>query len=236
MKSSKLRKVLSIIGNVILWLFVVFAVFMTILVFSSQSNKNDIPSIMGKSFITIQSDSMDPTFKAGDLIIGNVLTDDEKKTLQKGDVITFYSDLNGDGINELNTHRIVDKYEESGYIYYVTKGDNQSTNPVNDKNPVISQYALAKYTGTRVPGVGRVINFLQSSLGFLLVIVIPLVLFFLYELYRFVMQVRKLKGKKNISPEEEEEIKKRAIEEYLRQQEENKDSQHQKDENEESDQ
>lgn len=59
--------------------------------------------------------------------------------------------------NELNTHRIVDRYEESGYIYYVTKGDNQSTNPINDKDPVKSQYALAKYTGTKVPGVGKLI-------------------------------------------------------------------------------
>lgn len=255
MKSSKLRKVLSVIGNVVLWVFVAFAVFMTILVLSSQGNKNEIPNFLGKSFITIQSNSMDPTFKAGDLIIGDVLTDDQKKELQKGDVITFYADLNGDGVNELNTHRIVDKYEKSGYIYYVTKGDNPTSNPINDKDPVISQYALAKYTGTRVPGVGTVINFLQSSVGFLVVIVIPLVIFFLYELYSFIMQVRRLKGKKTISQadeeeikrraveeymrqkeEQEEEIKKRAIEEYLRRQEENKDSQNQKDENEESDQ
>lgn len=232
MKSSKSRKILSVIGNGVLWVFVAFSVFMTILVFSSQGNQNDIPNFLGKSFITIQSDSMNPTFKTGDLIIGEVLTDDQKKELQKGDVITFYADLNGDGENELNTHRIVDRYEENGNIYYVTKGDNPGTNPINDKNPVISQYALAKYTGKRVPGVGKVINFLQSSVGFLVVIVIPLIIFFLYELYSFIMQVRRLQGKKTISQEDEEEIKKRAIEEYLRQQEENKAPQPREDENE----
>lgn len=220
MKSVK--KTLSVIGNVFLWLFVAFAVFMTILVFSSQSNKDSIPSLMGKSFVTVQSDSMNPTFKEGDLIIDKVLTSDEKKSLQKGDIITYYVDLNGDGINELNTHRIVDVYEEGGYIYYVTKGDNEKTNPINDKDPVMHPYVLAQYTGTRISGAGKVINFLQSSTGFLVVIVIPLIIFFIYELYRFIVLIAHMKGKGKLSKEEEEEIKKRAVEEYLRQQEQEK--------------
>lgn len=225
MKNSKLKKTFSIIGNIFLWLFVAFSVFITILVFSSQNNKESIPSIFGNSFITVQSDSMNPTFKTGDLIIDKILTNDEKKTLQKGDIITYYVDLNGDGVSELNTHRIVDVYEESGYIHYVTKGDNAKTNPVNDKDPVMHPFVIAKYTGTRVPGVGKVISFLQSSVGFLVVIVIPLVVFFLFELYRFIALIVRLKGgNRKLSAEEEEEIKKRAIEEYLRQQEEQKES------------
>lgn len=224
MKSQKIKKTLSIIGNVFLWLFVAFAVFMTILVFSSQNNKDSLPNVMGKSFVTVQSDSMNPTFKKGDLIIDKVLTNDEKKTLQKGDVITYYVDLNGDGVNELNTHRIVDVYEEGGYVYYVTKGDNAQTNPVNDEEPVMHPYVLAKYTGTKIGGVGKFISFLQSSTGFLVVIVIPLVIFFLFELYNFISLIVRLKGKRKISSEEEEEIKKRAVEEYLRQQEEKKES------------
>lgn len=221
MKAAKVKKVLSIIGNVFLWLFVAFSVFITILVFSSQTNKEAIPSIMGNSFVTIQSDSMNPTFKTGDLIIDKVLTVDEKRNLKKDDIITYYVDLNGDGINELNTHRIVDVYEEGGYTYYVTKGDNEKTNPINDKDPVRSTEVIAKYSGAKVPGAGKVISFLQSSVGFLVVIVIPLVVFFLYELYHFISLVISLKGnKKKISAEEEEEIKKRAIEEYLRQQQE----------------
>lgn len=222
MKSFK--KVLAIIGNVFLWLFVAFAVFMTVLVFSSQGNKESLPNIMGNSLVTIQSDSMNPTFRTGDLIIDKMLTNDEKMTLKKGDIITYYVDLNGDGVNELNTHRIVDIYEEGGYVYYVTKGDNAETNPINDKDPVMHPYVLAKYTGIRIGGVGKIISFLQSSVGFLIVIVIPLVLFFLFELYNFIAIVVRLKGKGKISKEEEEEIKRRAVEEYLRQQEEKKES------------
>ena len=65
-------------------------------------------------------------------------------------------------------------------------------------------------------------SFLQSSLGFGLCILLPLALFFVYELVIFIRTVLSLKneGKKVISAEDEEMIKQRAIEEYLRRQQE----------------
>lgn len=222
---KNVKKTLAIIGNVFLWLFVIFAILMTVLVFSAQANKDGITSLFGKSLVTIQSDSMKPTFKAGDLIIDEVLTGEEKTKLNKGDIITFYVDINGDGISELNTHRIVDSYEKDGYTYYITKGDNNETNPVNDRDPVVHSSVLARYTGTKLGGVGTVISFLQTSTGFMCVIVLPLVAFFLFELYRFIALVIRLRGKNSLSAEEEEEIKKRAVEEYLRRQQEEQEAQ-----------
>jgi signal peptidase len=60
-------------------------------------------------------------------------------------------------------------------------------------------------------------NFLRSSLGFFLCIVLPLILFFLYELYHFITILVTEKAKKNAgaSSVSEEEIKRRAVEEYL---------------------
>ena len=113
----------------------------------------------------------------------------------------------------------MERYEEGGYTYYITKGDNNETNPVNDA-PIMHTYVLAKYTGTRLAGVGYVIDFLQTSTGFLCVIVLPLVVFFLFELYNFIALIIRMKGGNKISKEEEEEIKKRAVEEYLRKQQE----------------
>ncbi|MBO7341927.1 MAG: hypothetical protein J6U87_04510, partial [Clostridia bacterium] len=69
---------------------------------------------------------------------------------------------------------------------------------------------------SRVGGLGAVIGFLRSSLGFFLCIVLPLILFFLYELYRFIMLLMAERAKAApVSVEQEEEIKRRAIEEYL---------------------
>ena len=70
----------------------------------------------------------------------------------------------------------------------------------------------------KLGGVGNVISFLRSSLGFFLCIVLPLILFFLYELYHFISIIITEKAKKaaaNVAPIDEEEIKRRAVEEYL---------------------
>ncbi|MBR4490522.1 signal peptidase I [bacterium] len=227
MKNEKTRKTIKIILNVLLWAFVLFAVVITVLVFAAQNDENGVPSIGGKCIITIQSDSMKPTFEQGDMIIGQKLTDDEKKSLKpksddyEGDIITFPIEING--IPTFNTHRIIEVVrDESGNVTgYRTKGDNTQTNMVADTDTVRWEKVVSKYTGTRMAGLGRFLDFLKSSTGFLVVIVIPLVLFFVYELIRFVFALKTVKGKgaKQISAEDEEEIKRKAIEEFIKQQE-----------------
>ncbi|MDD4125767.1 MAG: signal peptidase I [Eubacteriales bacterium] len=222
--NAKTKKVLAIIGNTALWLFVIFAVCITAVVLSSANNENGVASFNGKSYINIKTDSMNPAFKAGDMIVIKLLVDQEKANLKENDVITYYTDLDNNGTKELNTHRIVERYEESGFVFYKTRGDNgdNDNNPETvasiDPNPVAANDIIGKWTETRLAGVGNIMSFLQSQTGFLTVIVLPLILFFLYELTRFIRALIKAKGKSKLSTEEEEEIKKRAIEEYLRQQ------------------
>ena len=48
---TKTKKTLQIVFNVIIWLFVVFAVVVTILVIASQSDSDGVPSLGGKCFI-----------------------------------------------------------------------------------------------------------------------------------------------------------------------------------------
>ena len=76
------------------------------------------------------------------------------------------------------------------------------------------------YTGTRVAGLGSVLTFLGSRLGFGLCILLPLVLFFVYQLVMFIRTLISVRndGKKVITVADEELIKQKAIEEYLRRQ------------------
>ncbi|MBQ8474385.1 MAG: signal peptidase I [Clostridia bacterium] len=227
---EKAKKVASIVGNVLIWAFVVFSFVITILVFSAQGSADGVPAIFGKSLITVSTDSMKGTFNAGDLIFMEKLEPLEKIQLEVDDVITFRApiDIDGDGkTGDLNTHRIVEvisRDEANGKAEYVTKGDyNAAADNVGD-NPYTVQATdiVGQWTGGRLAGIGKVINFLRSSLGFFLFIVLPLVAFFIYELYRFIVILLEEKRKKNpaaqISKEDEEEIKRKAIEEYLRHQ------------------
>lgn len=243
-KKPSVKKVLSIVGNTILWLFVAFAIVITVIVFASnnKSGDNSLPSIGGLAFVTIKTDSMDKSpnaadyeeggrlykksgFKAGSLIFVNTLTDLEKDQLEVGDVITFSHDLDGDGTAELNTHRIKEKYSYDGIVYFVTMGDHNPVadgvfNPItknNDYDEMPNGYVLksadvlGKWNGKKIGGVGRALEFLQTRTGFFVVIILPLIAFFLFELVRFVMVVISLKGKKS-----EDEIRQRVMEELLR--------------------
>lgn len=216
--TKKIKKVVGIVLNVLLWVFLAFAVSVTVLVLASSKSEDQIANINGNSIISIQSGSMEPTINTGDMIIIHLLTADEKKQCKVGQIITFYADLNGDNQDELNTHRIVAINENGSYV---TKGDNKETNPVNDKNPVYSTKVIGVFdeeNGTRIAHVGTFLSFLQSSTGFMVCIVVPLILFFLYELYCFIMVLVHMKAKSALSAEDKEDIKRKAIEEYLREQ------------------
>ena len=220
---QKVKKIAGIVGNVILWVFVVFSVLMTVMVFTAQGSEDGVPSLFGKSLLTIETESMEPTYMVGDLVFVTKLDDEAKSELKPGDIITYRApiDINGDGvIGDINTHRIETIDHKTGVI--VTKGDNNliTDNEGDTAYTIHENDVIGKCTENgKLSGVGNVLSFLRSSLGFFLCIVLPLILFFLYELYNFITILVAERAKKNasaVSKETEEEIKRRAIEEYLK--------------------
>lgn len=214
------KKVWSVIGNVLMWIFIVFSVVVTIFAFSAQSSADGIPTIAGKVMSPVLSDSMAPTINQGDIIFSTKLTDEQKQELKVGDIITFKADLDGDGKPEVNTHRIitVNTTEDGVITSFKTKGDN---NIASDNYTVyLSDVISVFYEGqsTKIAVLGSVIGFLLQPTGFFIVIVIPLILFFLFEIIMFVRKIMEVKnaGKKQITQEDEELIKQKAIEEYIR--------------------
>ena len=219
---KKTKNVFKIILDVVIWIFVAFSVIVTILAFCAQANSNGVPSLFGSTVLTVNSESMKPVFNKGDIIIVKNLSEDEVKLLKEGDIITFNAgDLDGDQKDDLNTHRIVEVIKnEDGTMQFRTMGDNN--NGIQDSTPVQPKNVVAQYNGTRIPAVGTFLAFLQTPNGFLVCIVLPLVLFFLYEIFNFVRAYISVKnaGKKQITEADEEIIKQKAIEEYLKKQQE----------------
>ena len=218
---KKKRRVIGIIGNVLLWLFILFSVVITVFAFSAQSNSDGVPTIGGKVISPVLTPSMEPTIKKGDIILSRVLTEEEKNNLQVNQIISYKADLDGDGTPEVNTHRIVRVITgENGYIEYKTKGDNNLAEDNFNVRPADIISVFDENKDTRIPLLGSVISFLLTSTGFFIVIVIPLIIFFLVEIVLFVRKLIEVKnaGKKQITAEDEELIKQRAIEEYIRSQ------------------
>lgn len=240
---SKAMKIVKIVVNVLLWIFLAFALFTTIVAISATANRDEsgVPSFFGKYLLTVATDSMSPQFKAGDVILGNKLTTDEKQQLQVGDVVTYWADLDGDGARELNTHKImqinytentdgsktavslvtygINNISRNGAGEPILDGDGNPVYVIDGVSPALSS-VIAQWKGEKLGGLGNVLVFLQSSTGFLVCVVIPMALFFIYEVFVFVrtLVVIRRGNKKVITAEDEEMIKRRAVEEYLRQQ------------------
>lgn len=227
MDKTQAKKIGVIVLNVLVWAFLVFATLVTVLTFVSLNAKDGVPSVFGKSFVSVQSPSMDGdkdgSFKQGDMLIVTKISETEALDLEEGMIITYRApiDINGDGeTGDINTHRIVGKRTtEGGIVYFKTQGDAET---LPDGYELRYTDVVAIYDGhSRLAGAGAVADFLKSSIGFLLVVVIPMALFFMYELYNLIkilMEQKMKRASETVSAETEEEIKRRAIEEYLAQQ------------------
>jgi signal peptidase len=205
-----MKKAIKITVNVLAWIFLALALLITLVVFSSEKN-NGVSNIMGYMPMTVESDSMKPTFKKGDLIIVKEI--DDVSDLKEDDIITFWTII--DGQRAKNTHRIV-KVEKNGEsISFITRGDNN--NGIDDDLPVSSGDIIGKWTEHKIVGAGKVMDFLKTKKGFFICIIIPMAVFFLFELYKFIVTLIEVR-KGDEEEIDEEEIKRRAIEEYLAEQ------------------
>ena len=207
-----MKKAVKIVLSVLAWILLIFALLITVMVFTSDKN-NGVPSLFGRMPMTVESASMEPTFKKGDLIIAKEI--DDINDLKKGDVISFWTNEIVEGENVINTHRIVDIKDENGTKGFITKGDN---NDQNDTYIVYPGKIIGKWTGTRMPVMGKVLKFLKTKTGFLVCILIPMAIFFLCELFKLIMVIVQMRQPAGLTESDEEEIKRRAIEEYLAEQ------------------
>ena len=207
--SEKLSKTLSIISTVIVVVLIVFAVIVSFLFYSSGKDK-EIPSLFGYSGFSIQTDSMEKKIMTGDFILGKEC---DPTTLEVDDIITFYT-VTADGQPFINTHRIIKKIETASGVFYETKGDNAP----KDDRLVYSGDIICKYTGFRVPLLGYILTFLSTQLGFFLCIVLPVLLYTIWEIYKLiavVMHNQKVKIITEVNENTSDAVKEAVIAEYL---------------------
>lgn len=216
-----MSKILKRIVNVFVDILVVLILIVSILVvmLSLTSKSSGVPNIFGIAPLSVQTESMKGTVDPGDLIFCTLTEIDDE--FQKDDIVTFPIEINGESV--LNTHRIVEVVEDNNITYYRTQGDNKETNPEPDTDLQTSSTIVAKYTGTKIPGLGNVLSFIRTQLGFFLCILLPMIIFFIYEAVRVVMNLIAYSKEKAFeeaqsavnNSELTEEQKKQAIEEYL---------------------
>lgn len=232
-KKQKTNKIVNIVVNVIVGIILVLALIVTINNISSK--KQGYTSMFGTAYMVVQSSSMDGPipqeyanlegvqegFKKDDLISVKVLNDDAKSKLKEGDIISFrmeVSDSRGGVTVIINSHRIVQVDETSSGVRYRTQGDNRATNYDVDPYWINADdiagnglYCVIGIVKGNAGAIGHVLNFFNSSTGFLVCIVIPsflVVIFFAVSLIREILRLKKVGAVEERAKYEEELIAK----------------------------
>lgn len=143
---------------------------MIFVVVSSKASGGE-PSFFGYQFKTVLSGSMEPTFMTGSVI--GIDPNIDKDNLQKGDVITFMKDE-----TNLITHRINDVVKKESGVIYQTKGDN---NEAPDNEKVLAANVVGVYSGVTIPYLGYLMNFANSKMGSVILLIVPGLLLLVYS-------------------------------------------------------
>lgn len=174
-KTSATHKLLTVVGVILCVILVPILIINLTLIAKGMLNKEEVPSIGGVLPMIVLTDSMYPEIQSGDLILCHTIDAEQVKV---GDVISFF-DPAGNGTS-VTTHRVVEIVELEGALAFRTRGDHNNT---EDKLPVPASDLVGVYK-TRLPGVGHVAMFMQSTTGLILCVVLPILLLVGYDVVR----------------------------------------------------
>lgn len=146
--------------------------------YNAKSDPEYLPGVGPYKMLIVLSDSMKPVFAAGDVIIVDA---SGKSNYANGDVITFWRSRNP---QVLLTHRIAGLEEIAGIKYYSTRGDANNT---DDGVAVRQEEILGRYL-FKLPMAGYVVDLVHTRVGFILLIVLPLLLAGGYEFKKHVFK------------------------------------------------
>ena len=174
-KTNGKNKVLTIIGAVLCVILLPVLLINITLIAKSYINEDEVPSVGGKFPMIVLTDSMYPVIESGDLIICNTAEADQIKV---DDVISFYDPM-GSGTSVV-THRVLEIVEKDGKVSFRTKGDN---NNAEDTALVPAENLIGIYQ-SRIPKVGHVAMFMQTTPGLIICCVCPILLLVGYDVLR----------------------------------------------------
>lgn len=215
------KKILNVFINILI--VVVLVVSILIAVFALTSKASGVSTIFGFTIQTVQTDSMKGgsdefeggDFEKGDVIIGKATNSDENATYQVGDIVTYVGILSGTDAEGMITHRIIEVStlrDDSDRIVYRTKGDNNYDADQEDGDTIYyipakdikSVYYNKDFHGTTIKGLGGFLDFIQTQMGFFLVVLLPMIIFFLYEMIRVIFNAANYRNEKKKEQEDKE--------------------------------
>lgn len=184
-----MKKVLKILGDIIVFLLVVILLLNLVVIIKSKLNPKEVPGLFGYKPLVVLSGSMKSQIDIGDLVI---VKDTKASDIRVNDIIAFKTK------KTVVAHRVKKIYKTNKGICFETKGDS---NNVADDKLACDKALVGKYQ-FKISKLGNFILFIQKPIGFALLLIS--ILFIGTVMY--VIENNKLN--KELLKEKEEELKK----------------------------
>lgn len=244
-KEKKADKIIETAGDIVTAIILVFAVVFTVLTLSSANSEDGLPNVAGYSLFSVQSDSMETVFYTGDLLLIKEYKGEELnpgdiisfRTIEQGQYI-----INTHRIVECHEIQDIKTYTTKGDNTPAKDSTDVVESEIVGVYSYKSEQENGVDKGVRIKGLGKAIDFVKGTgetgekwsltlnegtpderrlnLSFLFFIILPLALIFLFQIYKFITALNASKKEKMAEEiaengELSEELKKKAIEEYL---------------------
>lgn len=219
-----MRKIFSIVLDVVLYAFLALSVFILIVSLTSKKN-NGAASLFGYEMRIVASSSMEKSeysvdvskYKIKDLKLRSMVfiervPEDEQKaakwyaSLKVGDVLTFRYTIST--TQETITHRIIEiTPTESGYVIKL-QGDNRSEGSTVSTQTIytsaedypnqneIFNYVIGKVVGNST-AVGYIVYGVSRPIGLALIIIVPCAIIIIWQIVRVITVLSEERRKAN---------------------------------------
>ena len=173
-----MKNFLKVLGIVLLVPYVIIAIIVT--VFLLNYNEYSVTEMGNKTYVTVKGDELAPEYKDGDLLVIEKKSNDD---INVNDYIFFYEENNEKKTVVIDLARVVSKRKVT---------DTETTFKLEGDVDYSSEFVIGSTANTKVySGWGSVLAALESRWVFLGLVILPMLFLFLYELYEFVIEVKK---------------------------------------------
>ena len=168
---------LKFIGGIMVTIYLIVVIILT--VFMLNFNDYNVTQLGSKTYILNTEDNLQG-YKRGDLLIVEKKSNEE---INIGDMVFFYeTDVEKKEVN-INLGKVINKRKIT---------DTETTFTMEGNADFSSEYVIGSANDTKVyNGIGGVISVLESRWVFLLLVVLPILFIFLYEIYAIALEVKK---------------------------------------------
>lgn len=170
-KGDNMKKKLSIIWSIIQVIIIIFVVLVTVFVLCK--NKYGYTEIANYNFSYISNEDTKylKNTKKSDLLLVK-----KDNSIKQGDNIYYYDIYkNKYTIRQAN----IIKIDETSYY-------------ISESSSIEKDKIIGKEYKT-VPKLGGILSFLETKLGFILCIIFPLIIIFIYQIYKFISTIKEEK-------------------------------------------